>query len=96
MHQPFWPVTRAVQPLAPLNPFCGPQTSSCHVVDGGAPLPLGQPDGNQNQHEPTGLVGAGGTIGAAGGGLIGGVGGGGEGVGKSGGGGGGRIGGESG
>ena len=77
-HHEFWPLTRDVQPLFPAKPFDAPLVSCSHAVDGGAPLPLGQPDGYQCQHDPIGLVGpegtagANGSVGGGGGGSIGG------------------------
>jgi hypothetical protein len=90
-HHVFWPVCRDAQPLLPPKPFCGPHVSCCHAVDGGAPLPLGQPEGYQCQHVAIGLVGPGATLG--GGGDGGGGGGTPGGSGNSSGGGGGGVGG---
>ena len=90
-HHVFWPACRDTQPALPGKPFAAPHVSCCHAVDGGAPLPLGQPDGYQCQHEPIGLVGPGATPGGDGGGgegrsgSAGGGGGGGLGVTSSGG-----------
>ena len=53
-HRPFWPVTRAARPLLPAK-LASPHVSCCQLV-GRAPLPLEQPDGNQCQHEPIGLL----------------------------------------